>query len=229
MRFFERTRSALSLWFKYIKVMPQLFVGAWKIARLPKPVISVFGGSRLTKRCWYVKEAREMSRCLVEEGFSVITGGGPGIMEAANCGAASKNDGKIHTMGIGVTGISDIERINECVKYLVMTDYYFLRKHFLIHHSIAYVIFPGGFGTLDELSELATLMQTKKLDMAPVVLFGREYWTHFFAWIERAVEEGLIPKIHKKFLTITDNIDEIVEILVKYREKCECEKKGGKS
>lgn len=222
MSILKKMWTSLVLSANYIKIMPQLIVGAWKIARLPQPVVSVFGGSRLKKDSKYVLWAEDLSRRLVAQEISVITGGGPGIMEAASCGAFRKDYHRVHTMGIGVQGVttSDHESINPCVKDYVITDYFALRKYLLINYSYAYVIFPGGFGTMDEFAELLTQMQTNKIPVAPVVLVGEEYWSHFIAWVKRAVQEGLIPQEHVDYITVTDDMEKAADILVNHCERC---------
>ena len=222
MNIFKKLWTSLKLSANYLKVMPQLVIGAWKISRLPQPVVSVFGGSNLKKDSQYVAWAEELSRRLVAYEISVITGGGPGIMEAANCGAFRKDYHRVHTMGIGVRGVTtvDHQEINPCVKDYVITDYFALRKYLLINYSYAYVVFPGGFGTMDELSDVLTQMQTKKIPVAPVILVGEEYWSTFMVWINRAVQEGLIPKEHVEYITLTDDIEKATTILVSYCERC---------
>lgn len=220
MRVMRQLWTSLKMSFIYIKILPQLLVGSWKVARLPQPVVSVFGGSRLKKDCQSTRQAEELARRLVEYEISVITGGGPGIMEAANCGAFKRDDHKVHTMGIGVKGVTFEDRLSPCVKDHVILDYFALRKHLLIHYSYAYVIFPGGFGTLDEFAEVMTLMQTKKLSIVPVILIGKEYWHHFNQWVARAVQEGLIPQEHADYFITTDDIDQALDILVNHCKKC---------
>lgn len=220
MRFFKKLWTAIKLSFTYLKVMPQLIRGAWKIGWLPQPVVSVFGGSRLKKNSKYVKWARELSERLVAYEISVITGGGPGIMEAANCGAVRKEEKHQHTMGIGVRGLTAEGLPNSCVKEFLITDYFDIRKFLLIHYSYAYVIFPGGFGTVDEFTQVITLMQTDKLSIAPVILIGTEFWSSFVDWIERAIKEGLIPREHAEYITITDDLAKATAILVNYCENC---------
>lgn len=200
--------------------MPQLVVGAWKISHLPQPVVSVFGGSNLKRTSKYFSLAETLSRNLVAHEISVLTGGGPGIMEAANCGAFRKDYYPVHTMGIGVRNLPNEQTINPCVKDYMITDYFPIRKFLLIQYSYAYVVFPGGFGTLDELGEVMTLLQTKKLPLAPVILIGEDYWEHFIAWIKQAVEEGLITAEHAAYITVTNDVEQATTILVSYCQRC---------
>lgn len=222
MNIFKQFWSSVKLTANYLKVMPQLIIGAWKISRLPQPVVSVFGGSALKKNSKYVAWAEELARRLVSYEISVITGGGPGIMQAANLGAFRKDSHRTHTMGIGVRGVAaiDHEEFSPSAKYNVMTDYFALRKYLLINYSYAYVIFPGGFGTMDEFADVMTQMQTKKIPISPVILIGEEYWAPFMVWIQQAVKEGLIPQEHVAYITLTDDLEKATTLLVNYCERC---------
>jgi uncharacterized protein (TIGR00730 family) len=219
MNFLKKIGAMLWLSGTYLKIMPQLIIGAWKVGQLPQPIISVFGGSYHERSSKYVKLAEELSQKLVANEMSILTGGGPGIMEAASCGAFRKDFHRAHTVGIAVRGIPREQIINPCVKDYVITDYFPLRKFLLIQYSYAYVIFPGGFGTLDELGEVLTLMQTKKLNAAPVILIGEDFWKPFLSWVELSTKEGLVTKEHAAYITITDDIDKAVSILVEHCRK----------
>lgn len=220
MNIFKKLWVLLKLSKEYLKVMPQLIVGAWKISRLPQPVVSVFGGSGLKRNSEYVRLAEKLSRNLVAQKISILTGGGPGIMEAANCGAFRKDYDPIYTMGIGVSNLPNEETINPCVKDFMITDYFPIRKFLLVQYSFAYVVFPGGFGTLDELAEVLTLLKTKKLSSAPIILIGQEYWSHLVAWIDRAVQEGLVTPDDARMITVTDDIEQATTILVNNCQRC---------
>lgn len=222
MNIFKQFWSSVKLTANYLKVMPQLVIGAWKISRLPQPVVSVFGGSSLKKNSKYVAWAEELAHRLVSYEISIITGGGPGIMEAANLGAVRKDLHRTHTMGIGVRGVETIdhEEFNPSAKYHIVTDYFALRKYLLINYSYAYVIFPGGFGTMDEFMDVMTQMQTKKIPVSPIILIGQEYWAPFMVWVQTAVKEGLIPQEHVAYITLTDDLEKATTLLVEYCERC---------
>lgn len=220
MGIFNKFWTSLWLTYNYLKMIPQLIVGAWKIGRLPQPVVSVFGGSRLKINSVYVQWARELSHRLVKHGISVITGGGPGIMEAANWGASYKDAHTLHTMGIGVRGLTHEDLPNQYVKDFVLTDYFEMRKYLLINYSYAYVVFPGGFGTISELSDVLTLVQTKKIPRRPIVLMGTEYWFFFMEWVKRAEHEGLLSHDDAQLIFLADNMDKAVEYLVTYCQRC---------
>lgn len=208
-----------------IRTTAQLVFGVWKISKLPHPIVTIFGGSRLAQETIYTRQAHELAHKLVEREISVITGGGPGIMQAANCGALEaikKKKSSARTLGITVSGLES-EIINECVMddYIV-TDYFFARKWLMTNYSVAFAIFPGGFGTLEELSEILTLMQTKKLPSAPIILIGSEYWQPLLTWLrDFTVKEKLISELEMNFIQMTDDIDKAVELLKHYCEECE--------
>ena len=199
--------------------MFQTIYGAWKVFRLPQPIVSIFGGSRLTKGDRYWRMAHELAAKLTAVDISVLTGGGPGVMEAANCGAIPLNGGKGISMGIGVSDLG--EGVNPCVQEYHQLDYFFARKWLLTRYSSGFVIFPGGFGTLDELSEILVLIQNKKLSRVPIVLVGIEYWGDFVAWIKKeAVHHGLIDQHDIELLTLTDDVEQAFCLV---RDACELE------
>ncbi len=210
------------------KLARELFVayfrivrGMWKIEKLAPPRVTVFGGAKVVKGSLHARQAQELGRMLVERGFSVITGGGPGIMEAANCGAYNNHTIRTHSIGIPVTGVNQ-EKINQCVDTVIPTSHFFIRKWLLTRSSVAFAVFPGGFGTLDELAEILTLMQTNKLSRFPVVLIDRAYWKHLFEWSENAVKNGLIAKEDLALLRVTDDIQEACDWLSLCANKLEC-------
>ncbi len=150
----------------------------------------------------------------VAKDISVLTGGGGGIMEAANCGVFySETGGKGRTMGIGVRDLVE-EGPNHCVHEYFELEYFFARKWLLTHYSIAFVIFPGGFGTIDELSEVLTLIQTNKLKRVPIVLIGKEFWDPFMNWvINEALKHGTVSQKDVDLLIVTDDLDQAFSII----------------
>lgn len=223
---FVRMKTLAWLLWGYIRVFPQLMIAGWKVSGLPHPTITIFGGGRLELDSPYARQAQELARRLATQHISVMTGGGPGIMEAASCGARVFSKGKpsTRTMGISVRGIYEVEPINPCVTDFIMTDYFGVRKYLLMYYSHAYVIFPGGFGTLDEFAETITLMQTHKLPILPVILYGTAYWKDLILWIDKAVAEGFIPVEHAAYVIVTDDLDEIASRLITYCFSPECER-----
>lgn len=195
-----------SFFFKFLRVNFQLVYGIWKISRVSKPLISIFGGSRLKPDSLYAKRAFELANKCVLASISVLTGGGSGVMEAASCGAITEKT-KALSIGIGVKELG--EGKNSCVQEYFELDYFFARKWLLTRYSSAFVVFPGGFGTMDELSEVLTLIKTKRLPRVPIILFGKEYWDYFMRWIMvEVLEHGLISREDLLLFTVTDDLDE---------------------
>jgi hypothetical protein len=155
--------------------------------------------------------ARATARLLGEAGFSVITGGGPGIMEAANRGA---RDAKVLSVGCNIE-LPFEQSVNPYVDLAINFRYFFVRKTMFVKYAEAFVIFPGGFGTLDELLEALTLIQTGKVRDFPVVLFGTAYWGGFLDWIRGTImAEGKISPDDLDLMKVTDDPDEVVRIVM---------------
>jgi len=198
----------------------QLLYGAWKIGRLEAPMVTIFGGSRLTQDDPYTKKAHELGHMLVRENISVITGGGPGVMRAASCGATHEIQEKLRarSIGISVEGLGEKQAI-DCAQEYIVLDYFFARKWLMINYSVAFAILPGGFGTLDELAQVVTLIQTKKLPGVPVVLIGKEFWDPLIVWLQETVlTNGLITQDDLNLIQVTDDLQEAVRLL---KERCD--------
>lgn len=205
---FTRLKCLLSTITKLIKISTQILYGHYKISKLDQPIISIFGGSRFKDDDFYFRSAHSLARRLVANNISILTGGGPGIMKASNCGAIYYSDKKIRSIGIGVKDLP--ESRNMCAQEYIELDYFFARKWLLTRYSIGFIVFPGGFGTLDELFEILTLMQTKKMSRAPIILVGVEYWKGFFNWINaESIRHGLIDVKEEELFVITDDMDQI--------------------
>ena len=171
------------------------------------PAVSIFGSARTKPDHPMYVAAEEIGRRLVDRGFAVITGGGPGIMEAGNRGAHAA-DGT--SVGLGIE-LPHEQGMNEYITLGVNFRYFFARKMMFIKYSQGFITMPGGFGTLDELFEALTLIQTGKVTHFPVVLFGREYWSPLVDWVRHTMAEGgYIALGDLDLLTITDDIDEAV-------------------
>ncbi len=197
------------------KIMSEFVEGYEKMARIG-PCVSVFGSARTKPDNPYYEKAVETSRLLVESGYGVITGGGPGIMEAGNKGAV---EGKGKSVGLNIV-LPFEQSCNQYVNHPVDFDYFFVRKVMFVKYTQGFITFPGGFGTLDELFEALTLMQTKKIDMKPVVLFGTEYWKGMVGWIEEAMlnMEGNISLKDMDLLRMTDDPEEAVKYINDFYE-----------
>lgn len=194
----------------------QMIYGYWKISRLPEPVVSIFGGSRLPVNDPYMIQAAELSTKLLNINISVLTGGGPGIMQAANCGITANKSKQAKSIGIGVSELG--QGRNTCVEEYFELRYFFARKWLLTRHSVGFVVFPGGFGTLDEFAEILTLIQTKKMAAYPLILVGIEYWNPLVAWLEtEALRHGTITKEQLNLFILTDDLD---VVLCTLQNKC---------
>ena len=175
------------------------------------PAITVFGSARTSADDPMYEQARALGARLADAGLAVITGGGPGIMEACNQGAAER-DGL--SIGAGIE-LPFETGLNPYVTVPLRFRYFFVRKIMFVKYSKGFVFFPGGFGTLDELFEVCTLAQTGKLDLAPIILFGSSYWAGLLGWIENELmASGKIARDDRDMFTVTDSVDKAAEILV---------------
>jgi uncharacterized protein (TIGR00730 family) len=175
------------------------------------PAVSVFGSARVRRSDPQYRLARRVAARLVHEGFAIITGGGPGIMEAANRGARDAGG-----LSIGCNIELPFEQDpNPYVDLSIQFRYFFVRKTMFVKYAEAFIIFPGGMGTMDELFEALTLIQTGKIEHFPVVLVGRDYWRGLMTWIEsKVLDEGKISAQDLELAVVTDDIDEIVQVIV---------------
>ena len=190
------------------------------------PAVTIFGSARVGRRNRYYGAARKLAAALAQQGFAIITGGGPGIMEAANRGAKEAGG-----LSIGCNIELPFEQgLNEYVDLGMEFRYFFVRKVMFVKYAEGFVIFPGGFGTLDELFESLTLIQTGKVENFPVVLYGAEYWEGLLRWIrERPLYEDKISPEDLKLLIVTSDIDEACEAITRYRRSREQEQRESAS
>ncbi len=174
------------------------------------PCVTVFGSARFGESHPYYCMARELGKRLARDGYTVITGGGPGIMEAANRGA--KEGGGL---SLGCNIELPIEQIpNAFMDRLIEFDHFFVRKVMLVKYSNAFVVMPGGFGTLDEMFETVTLIQTAKIERFPIVAMGADFWRQIGEFIEKAmVAEGTINRADLDLIHVTDSIDEAMSVI----------------
>jgi uncharacterized protein (TIGR00730 family) len=178
------------------------------------PAISIFGSARIGSDSPYFDAARETGRKLAEAGYAVITGGGPGIMEAANQGALEAGGCSI---GLNIE-LPHEQGLNAFVNLPLNFRYFFVRKLMFVKYAEGFVIFPGGFGTLDELFEALTLIQTGKLDDFPVILYGSAFWDSLLDWIRLdLLENRLIAPHDLDRLIVTDDVDLIVSTMLASR------------
>ena len=174
--------------------------------------VSIFGSARTNERDPYYKAARETAKLLGKAGFEIITGGGPGIMEAANRGA---NDAGGVSVGCNIE-LPFEQMPNKYLTKSLSFKYFFVRKTMFIKYSNAYIIFPGGFGTMDEFFEALTLIQTRKIRNFPVVLFGSQYWRGLLAWLTSTMlHEKMIAPEDLGLIHLTDSPKDAVDFIIK--------------
>jgi uncharacterized protein (TIGR00730 family) len=201
------------------------FVEGFDILARVGPAVTVFGSARVGEDHPQYAQARETARLLGEAGFDVITGGGPGIMEAANRGA---RDAGARSIGCNIE-LPFEQGSNPYVDVAINFRYFFVRKTMFVKYAEAFVIFPGGFGTLDELFEALTLIQTGKVRDFPVVLVGTEYWRGMFDWVrDSLLAEGKVSPEDMDLMVLTDDPHEAVRVIVDCYEK-HCASAGRRS
>ncbi|MCW3075219.1 MAG: hypothetical protein JWP69_2288 [Flaviaesturariibacter sp.] len=187
-------------------------VGAIRKLHFVGPCITVFGSARFKEDHEYYISAREFGKRIAEMGFTTLTGGGPGIMEAANRGAF-ENDG----MSVGCNIKLPFEQVNNKYLHRFMTfEFFFTRKTMLIKYSYAFIIMPGGFGTMDELFETLTLIQTKTITGFPVVMFGKSFYKELMEAIHDMAAKGTISEEDLSLVLLTDDVDEAMAHIRKY-------------
>jgi uncharacterized protein (TIGR00730 family) len=191
------------------RIQEELRTGFARLAHVGKAV-SIFGSARTSRDDPMYAKARETAAVLGRAGFSIITGGGPGIMEAGNRGA---RDAGVPSIGLDIE-LPHEQFENEYVDLSLDFHYFFARKVMFVRYASAFVVFPGGFGTLDELFEAATLRQTGKIRHFPIVLFGCDYWQGLIDWLtEQVAGRGNIAHEDAECLIVTDSIDEVLRVV----------------
>jgi len=176
------------------------------------PSVSIFGSSRARPDDEVYQKAEQVAQLLVENGFGVITGGGPGVMEAANKGAALAGG---RSIGLNIQ-LPNEQEPNPYTNLTLSFRYFFVRKVMFVKYAVAYVIFPGGFGTMDELFESVTLIQTQKIKPFPVILVGSEFWKGLLDWVKTVVlKEGKITPSDLDIFQVMDDPSEILKIIKK--------------
>ena len=189
------------------------FVDAVETLSRVKHAVSIFGSARTKPDDPYFQKAELLARRLVEKGFGVITGGGPGVMEAANKGAAEAGG---QSVGMNIH-LPMEQKPNPYANISIDYKYFFIRKVMFVKYAVAYVILPGGFGTMDELFEALTLIQTKRIKSFPVILMGSEYWKGLVDWLRKTMlrDNKISPEDLERF-QIIDDPDEAVKQIQKY-------------
>lgn len=194
---------------KIFKIMSE-FVDAFEELKEIGPAVTLWGSSRAKRNSKYYRLTQETTKAISEAGFSVITGGGPGLMEAANKGAKK---GKAKSVGLNIK-LPEEQEPNKYLDLCIEFDYFFIRKVMFVKYASAFVIMPGGYGTMDELFESLTLIQTEKSQLFPVILMGTDYWGGMIRWLkEKVVGEGHLYRKDLNFFTVTDDPKEVVRII----------------
>jgi len=210
-----------SFHWRVLRIMAE-FVDGWNFLADVRKSVTIFGSARFKEDSPWYQEARKLGQLLTENGFSVVTGGGPGSMEAANRGA-SEGGGPGDSFGLNIK-LPFEQRENPYVEKGIGFHYFFVRKVMLSYAAQAYVYFPGGFGTLDELTELVTLIQTKKISVKiPMILIGKKFWTPFLNWVDQTLCEELkvVSPNDRKIYRLVDSAEEALEIIKKSPERIE--------
>ena len=202
---------------RIMRVMGEFVESFDYMARIPEMLVSVFGSARVTAGSPDYESARETGRRLVEAGYGVITGGGPGIMEAASRGAF---EAKGRSVGLNIE-LPMEQKPNPYQTNSLSFRYFFIRKVCFLKFSTAIIVYPGGFGTMDELSEVLTMLQTGKISLIPFILVDKKFWSGFLRWIKSSVlEHGMIDPVDLDLIKLVDTAEEAVDYL------CECHRYG---
>ncbi len=197
---------------RIFRIMSEFVDGFEELSNV-KEAVSIFGSARANPSDKYYKIAEETAARLVKSGYSIITGAGPGIMEAANKGA-KKAGGE--SIGLNIL-IPTMQKPNKYVTKLLEFKYFFCRKVMFAKYSKALIAFPGGYGTMDEFFEAITLVQTKRIDPFPIILVGSQYWKGLINWMEGTMlPHAMIHRSDLKIFSVTDTPQEIVSIINKF-------------
>lgn len=197
---------------RVFRIMAEIVEGIETLSHVHNAV-TIFGSARIKPDDIYYQKTEKLARLLVQEKFSVITGGGPGVMEAANKGAAEAG-GK--SVGLNIK-LPYEQKPNPYANIHLDYKYFFVRKVMFVKYAVAYVIMPGGFGTMDELFEALTLIQTKKIKAFPLILMGSEYWQGLIDWMNNTmVKQGKILASDMDLIQVVDEPEEVVKLIKKY-------------
>jgi uncharacterized protein (TIGR00730 family) len=189
------------------------FVDAFETMSNIHNAVSIFGSARVKPEDEYYQKAEKLARLLAQNGFNVITGGGPGVMEAANKGAC---EGGGKSVGMNIR-LPFEQKPNPYANVRIDYKYFFIRKVMFVKYAVAYVIMPGGYGTMDEFFEALTLIQTKRIKSFPVILMGSEYWRGLLDWMKKTMQqEDKILPADFDLIQVIDDPEEVVKHIKKY-------------
>ena len=202
---------------RMFRIMGELVQGFDDLAGI-EPAVTIYGSARITENDELYAQTEEIARRLGELGFSIITGGGPGVMEAANRGALKAG---VTSVGLNI----ELPEEQDCNAYTTKSitfSHFFIRKVMLVKYATAFVIMPGGLGTIDEVTEVLTLIQTHKIKPFPVILFNSSYWKGFLDWLESSVlARGFISEEDLDLLRVCDEPDTVIETVQRWYAKHE--------
>jgi uncharacterized protein (TIGR00730 family) len=200
---------------RIFRIMGEFVEGFEELSRIG-PAVTIFGSARTKPKESYYKKAEQIAFKLAQAKYAIITGAGPGIMEAANKGAM-KAGGK--SVGLNIN-IPVVQEHNPYINHLIDFKYFFCRKVMFMKYAKAFVVLPGGYGTMDEFFEAITLIQTKRIQVFPVILVGKAYWKGIIDWIkEHMIENGLLTKKELNIFKVTDSPDEVLSIIRRFYKK----------
>ncbi len=198
------------------------FVDGFDVLPSVCPAVTIYGSARIDENSDVYKNTKAIARKLALKGYSVISGGGPGVMEAANMGckeAKDEFDLQVNSVGLNIK-LPKEQAINKYADFTLEFRYFFVRKVMLVRYASAYIMMPGGFGTLDELFETVELIQTNKTKPFPVILCGSDYWNGLIGWIKNnTLKKGYISPSDIDILQVIDDPDEIVDNIIKFNLK----------
>ncbi len=206
---------------RVFRIMAEFVDGFHELSEVG-PAVSIFGSARTKETNPWYKQAEKTAALLVKEGYAVITGAGPGIMEAGNKGATKA---KGNSIGLNID-LPFEQKPNRFVKHLIAFHYFFCRKFMFVKYAEAYVIFPGGFGTLDEFFESVTLIQTERMGRFPVILYGSKFWGGLIDWFKRSVvKEKNIDPSDMDIFQVVDTPQDVIKAIRKFYGKGKRKKK----
>ena len=197
---------------RMFKILSEFVEGFEKLSKI-EPAVSIFGSARAKEDHKDYKKARKLGKMLADNGITVLTGGGPGVMEAANRGATEAGG---QSIGVNIE-LPFEQKPNPYAKKIINFNYFFVRKVMLVKYASAFVIFPGGFGTMDELFEAITLIQTKKMKYFPLILVEKDYWKGLIDWIkDTMLLNGFINKEDLDLIIMEDDLSKIMDIIKEF-------------
>jgi len=192
------------------------FVDSFEVLSQVGPGVTIFGSARMSPKDPYYRATVELAKGLAKHNLAIITGGGPGAMEAANKGAFSV---KGKSVGLNIE-LPHEQQGNRYANIPIHFHYFFSRKVCFVKYSIAFVFMPGGFGTLDEFFEVATLVQTQRIPRFPLILFGKDYWKGLLRWMKDRLEvDGFISPGDLDLFTVTDDPQEVIDVIIDYERR----------